>query len=164
MRIRLYNNYSANNVINKTITQVLVINGSLKEDCSIYEPVVTIELSDTTVIPFINYARIDDFYRFYYVRNMTTLKNNLIQLELSLDVLNTYSYQILSLPAIIDKQESVQQANKLYDDNSLKVSCETATHIINFPTTRVEDGHTLPNGFSRQPRYVLMVAGARESI
>lgn len=164
MRIRFYNNRSANNVINKTIQQVLSIEGTLKENCSIYEPIVTIELPVVSVITSINYARIDNFYRYYYVRNITTLKNNLVQLELSLDVLYTYSDQILGLPAIIDKQESVQQANKLYDDNSLKVTCETSTHIINFPTTRIEDGHTLPNGFSRQPRYVLMVAGARESI
>ena len=68
MTLKLYKNYSDKIVVDKSITQIgQDISGTLREDCSIIDPVIAIEgLSDLSV----NYAYITEFGRYYYINNI----------------------------------------------------------------------------------------------
>ena len=70
MTIRLYNNVSDKNVVDKQLTQVgNDITGTLRDDCSVVDPVIAIE-GIAANINGVNYAYIPEFNRYYYINNI----------------------------------------------------------------------------------------------
>lgn len=67
-----------------------------------------------------NYIHIPEFNRFYFITNITSIKNNLWQIDCKCDVLMSYAAEIRDLHAIVERQENV--FNKYIPDPMLSYS------------------------------------------
>lgn len=142
MILRLYKNRSDKNVVNKTITQSgSDISGTLREDCSIINPVISIQgLSDLKV----NYAYIPEFGRYYYINNIVC-KGKLFELQMHVDVLMSFGTEILDNTAVISRQQSMY--NLYLQDGVFKTYADNHYQIKQFPS-----------GFNTQ-QFIFSVAG-----
>lgn len=150
MTITFYHNTSENNRVDKSSfldeSTKLTIQGTLRDECSIMNPVIMIEYTATATFMY-NYCLIPYFNRYYYINNITCVRNGLYRLELSVDVLMTYKTDILQQKAVISRQEN--EYNLYLPDNSFKV--------YSYPQIQTK---TFPNGFLDTANFVLLVAGS----
>lgn len=133
MKLTLYNNFSENNKLDKIIHKIVELEGSLLDSTSIINPGITIffkpEDYDGYVVDdnkiyitfngikitwgsFIynyvlsaNYAKIDDFNRYYFISDIVSVRTNLWRLSLNCDVLMSYKTPLLKLNALIARNE-----------------------------------------------------------
>ena len=145
MNINFYKNTSDNNVLNKNITLISTHNIKLKDECNIMTPSILIhgDISND-----INYAYIEKWGRYYYVRDKKSLNNGIYEINLTVDVLMSFKEKILHLKCIIDKQENINLGNKYYDDNSLISLSKEFIESYNFN-----------NGFNENGEFILITAG-----
>lgn len=144
--VSLCNNKSDKRVLSKSITILRDVTGNLRDSTSIIDPVIIVEC-DHEIIKSLNYLKIDDFKRSYYVKNIKSVRNNLWEISCHVDVLSSFAEDIKSNEAIIKRQEG--KWNLFLNDNSIK--CYQNPHVI----TR-----EFPNGFSTtNMSYILLVAG-----
>ena len=145
MNINFYKNTSDNNVLNKNITLISTHNIKLKDECNIMTPSILIhgDISND-----INYAYIEKWGRYYYVRDKKSLNNGIYEIFLKVDVLMSFKEKLLDLQCIIDKQQDLNNINKYYNDGSFTVSSKEFIDTINFP-----------NGFNDNGEFILITAG-----
>lgn len=105
MTIEFCNNSSPVNAVYKTTDLVISLTGTLREESSIINPVITVSGIDDYVSS-INYAYIPEFARYYFVTNIESVRNGLWRVSMHVDVLYTYSEDILSNYAIIERNEN----------------------------------------------------------
>ena len=144
MVIHLYNNTSERNAITKTLTNEISVSGSLREESNIHNPVIMINAP--SIIGF-NYAYIPDFYRYYYLNDITSVRVGLWRLTLICDVLMSFKSAILNSYAIIDHTQTTQITEYMQSD-IWKTTVKDFTEIINFPSGLLETGE-----------YILITAG-----
>lgn len=144
MNIKLQVNNSENNKLDKTITDIVSLDGYLKSETSIIDPVIRIECSLADVTGC-NYMTIPEFNRSYFVNNITSIRNGLVEFSCHVDVLTSFKSQIRNCSAIIKKQEN--DWNLYLNDGTFKV--------YQNPMVLTK---TFPSGFSTQ-EFVLAVAG-----
>lgn len=145
MDIKLYYNTSDNKTIRKNIINEFSLTGTLRDSCSLIEPVINIESSN--VLRF-NYAYIPDFQRYYFVKEIINLRKNIWTLELEVDPLMSFKGDILVLQVVVDKQSSDSIGDEYIDDGSLVADNNTFTSIYN-----------LSKGFNDHGEYILITAG-----
>lgn len=130
MTINLFQNNSDCNVVSKSLTAKGTVTGTLREGCSIIDPVIKIEGISGSDLPYLNYLEIVEFGRYYYIRDIV-LVGKLFEVHCHIDVLETYKDQIKTLPAIIARQE---MAYNLYlQDGLLKEYANPHIEIKQFP-------------------------------
>lgn len=144
MILRLFQNMSDTNVVQKDIIQKAEISGTLLEDCSILDPVIATPLIAASDLKYINYAEIPDFGRYYYVTDIIC-RGKLFEVHMHIDVLNTYKDQIKPLNAIIARNES--QYNLYLRDGLIQQYANPHIQIKQFP-----------DGFDRY-EYIFSVCG-----
>ena len=145
MTIKLYTNYSDKNHLDKSITQQgSDITGTLREDCSIVDPVIKIESITGLDISSCNYAYISEFGRYYYITNIVCV-GKLYELHMHCDVLMSFKSQIRSNTAVISRNQGVY--NLYLQDGVFKTEAFPHYQIMKFP-----------NGFSGY-HYIFSVAG-----
>lgn len=144
MDIGLYNNYSEKNVIEKTIDSLLPLNGNLKSDSSITDPVILIEME--TPISH-NYCYIPSFNRYYFIVDIRNIRNNLWELHLHVDVLMSFKEDIKKSVAIMDSTES-ENISTYLDNGIYRTLAKDKTDIISFSS-----------GFNDEGEYILITAG-----
>lgn len=105
MTIILYTNSSENNALNKELTTLATLSGSLREETSIIDPEITVVDIDS-YIPDLNYAYVAEFNRYYFVTNIESVREGVWKLTMHVDVLYTYKDQILANTAIIERNEN----------------------------------------------------------
>ena len=98
MELKIYNNNSNTNVMNKNITLVSTLDFSLKIDNSILQPVLILKNYSNG-----NYCYIEEFKRYYYITDIKLLTGGLYQLQLEVDVLMTYKDIIMNNPISTSK-------------------------------------------------------------
>lgn len=104
MIINLYTNYSDKNVMDKNISFIKTLTGTLRDNCSIINPTITIEGLTAEELPKTNYVYIPDFGRYYYINNII-LKKNLYELQMHVDVLMSFKDGIRLNNAVISRQQ-----------------------------------------------------------
>lgn len=144
MNITLLKNISENNKIGKTLTIISSISGSLRDQSSIIDPVLIVSGS-TSIIMESNYLRIEDFERYYFIKNIVAIRTGIWEITAHVDVLETYSTQIKAQTAVIKRQEKKWN---LYLDDGIFKTYQNPTIV-----TKV-----FPSGFTSQ-NFVLAVAG-----
>lgn len=102
MEIILYNNLSETNKITKRLENPEQLFGTLKEGSNILNPSILIERNEVITK---NYVSIPDFGKYYFIQNISNVKNNIWRLDLKVDVLQTYKDSILNNNALIERQE-----------------------------------------------------------
>ena len=147
--IRLMLNNSADNVADKDFTTVDTLTGTMRNETSITDPVIRIEFEGA--IPKFNYFYIPQFFRYYFLKDIRLLRNNIFEMSGHCDV-STTAFKLDALTncnGIVKKQENLN--NLLLNDGTFRVyqNPQVVTQLF-------------PNGFNTF-NYVLAVAGARTS-
>jgi hypothetical protein len=130
--------------VTKELNTVLTCTGSLKENCSIIDPVILLA-ADLTDIPFANYCSIEEFGRDYFINDIVSVKPNLVEIHCHVDVLCSFRAGIKQNSAIIRRQET--EWNLYINDGSFRVYQNPMILTKEFPS-----------GFTTQ-EFVLSVAG-----
>lgn len=144
MEIILYGNQSEKNKLNKLLITPYTLTGTLKQECSISNPVFMINDENPTGY---NYAYIPEFNRYYYISDMVSVRNDLWRLHLSVDVLMSFKDYIVNIPVILSDTESTGSEFYL-SGNVWKSKVKELTDIINFPS-----------GLNQNGEFILITAG-----
>ena len=147
MDVTLCNNASESNIINKTITDIKQVSCVVKGNLSVMDPILLLAY-DGTVDPDINYMKIPDLNRCYFITDIINLTGGRFEIRGKVDVLESFKAGILGLSVIIDKQEGPSESNMYLDDGSYMVENKEFNNVINFPL-----------GFNATGEYVLITAG-----
>lgn len=147
--VKTYKYNSPNFFINKDLTGETVYSGTLKEETSVLDPEFEIESSSD--LSQVNYVWINEFHRYYYVTNITSVTTNLWRFTCHVDVLMTYKPQIKAHDAVIGRQENLYNLY-LNDSETFKVLQKRKIVQKNFP-----------NGFTGSS-YVLLFMGDNGSV
>lgn len=105
MNITLYTNKSENNAMYKSLTELVTLTGTLREESSIIDPVITFT-GIGSYISKANYAYIEQFHRYYFITDIESVNNNLWRLTFHVDPLYTFRSQIKSNYAIIERNQN----------------------------------------------------------
>ena len=143
--ITLQINSSEKNKLDKEITDIATVSGVLKEDTSIIDPVIKIEC-DLSDYVNCNYITIPEFGRKYFVNNIRSVRNGLVEFSCHVDVLSSFADSIRTNKAIIKRQEN--NWNLYLNDGTFKVYQNPMVLTKAFPS-----------GFTTQ-EFVLAVAGS----
>lgn len=144
MNIVLYVNASEINSVDKNLTELTTLTGTLREQSSIIDPIITISNIDN-YIGSMNYAYIPEFNRYYFITNVESVQKNLWKVSFHVDVLFTYRDAIRANSAIIERNEN--EYDLKLNDGLFRT--QQNPRIAQFP---------FPNGFN-QWNFVLAVAG-----
>lgn len=104
MTIEFYVNQSEKNRLDKTLVSAFNLNGELKEDCSIIDPVIKIA-ADVSSMASVNYMYIASFGRYYFINNVISINNDICEVHAHVDVLSTYKDEIRAQRAVVSRQE-----------------------------------------------------------
>ena len=144
MNLVLQVNNSEKNRLDKSITDITSLTGTLRDETSVIDPVIIIEGYLSSYVNC-NYMNISDFNRSYFVNNIRSIRNDLFEISAHVDVLSTYKSQIRQNSAIIARQE--KKWNLYLNDGVFK------TYQNPFIVTKA-----FPSGFTEQ-HFIFSVAG-----
>lgn len=144
MEIHLYVNSSEKNQLGKTLNSELVLSGNLRDEASVTNPVILIQADNVSDY---NYAYVKEFNRYYFIRNMVSVRTGLWRIELSVDVLESFKSEIKKLSVILRDTETTGATNYLSGD-VWKTNVKETTNIINFS-----------GGLSDTGEFILITAG-----
>ena len=104
MEIVFYQNSADANRVDKfnNLNLVTSMVGTLREESSVVNPTISIMYQ---TYPNFNYAYIPNFARYYYITDIISIRKNLWQLSLSVDVLMSFKSGILNCTAFVDRNE-----------------------------------------------------------
>lgn len=148
MNISLMYNKSEIERVVKELSIISEMKGSLKEGASVIDPIIIIQGTPATTQQIVssNYLYIEDFGRYYFINDISSVRTNLWELSCHVDVLQTYAEQIKEQTAIIQRQEN--KWNLYLNDGSFKVYQNPI--VLTKP---------FPNGFTTN-EFVLAIAGS----
>ncbi len=144
MVINLYKNHSEKTKISKNLTSEHEYTGTLRDETSVINPVVLI---NATNLSLYNYAYIPEFHRYYFIRDIVSVRNGLWRLSLDVDVLMSWQSDILDLHVILSDTETTGSTNYVSGDQ-WRSSVKAKTDIISFS-----------NGLLDSGEYILITAG-----
>ena len=144
MQISLYQNTSENYRIDKTLTGVMSADCTLKDGCSIENPILLLSAGNLTEC---NYLYIADFNRYYFITDVVSVRNGLWEISAHVDVLMSFKDEIKACTATFKRQENL--FNMYLDDPEFK------TYNKSQIVTKVFSGGAL----TKNMEYVLVVAG-----
>lgn len=127
--IVLMNNQEELNKISKSPTTVMTLNGTLREETDIVNPVLNIEYNGT--LTNVNYMYIQEFNRYYFITKIESVRTGLWRIYAHCDVLKTYSAGILGTPCVVARNE--KKFNLYLNDSYFKVYANPRLEVINFP-------------------------------
>ena len=138
MTIELYNNASENEHLVKNITLVDTLTGTLRGEADVMAPEILIEGDATILEPTVNYARITEWGRYYYIQSKTSVRNGIVRLKLVGDPCMTFANNIKALSGIVRRQEN--DWNLYIDDGSFLTYANDLFYTKNFPNG-LSDNH-----------------------
>lgn len=104
MELKLFQNKSSENTINKNLTLITTKNINLKQSTNLYQTFLVFKNDNITDYSKINYAEM--LNKYYFVSHETLQNNSLIRLNLKEDVLETYKDNILNSSADITEKST----------------------------------------------------------
>ena len=143
-----YNN-SPKEQLDKDIETISTLSGTLREGSSLIDPVIIVEGSIISLRKC-NYMTIGKFGRKYFVNNISSIRQGLIEISAHVDVLTTYKAKIRENRAIIKRSQG--NYNLYLNDGSLKVQQNPKISTKAFP-----------QGFITSIEFVLAIAGGSGS-
>lgn len=122
---------SPNNMLEKNYTVLGGYSGTMRAAISALRPVIDVEIEDaTTTVMQANYAYIQTFDRFYFIRNKTAINNKLWRFELETDVLMSFRQEIGQLEAVVERQSN--NYDMYLTDPKIPVDCRKAISYRKF--------------------------------
>ena len=142
MLITFYQNQSAPNVIPKVKTKKFDKIGTLKNNTSVRNPVIQLKVADYDNARQCNYCYIADFSRYYYIDDIRIV-NAIIEISMTVDVLESYKDDILNSTQLVARQEN--KKNYSIIDNRLPM-CSDVSITCHYPDATF-DTFTTNEGF-----------------
>ena len=149
MNVILYNNKSDKRQLVKNITEIKTISATAKGEINIISPTLILEYFSTDF----NYCYISDFNRYYFVKSITLLTGQRIQIDLSVDVLMTYKEEIKNLTVNVLRYENIKPT--FLTDSRIPLFSDTLQKVIEFP----KNNFNLENPSENSKNFLLTVAG-----
>lgn len=113
IEIQLLRTNDPNNKVVKTTSALTdsTVNAVLKASTSIIDPVITIDVSAITWktganVFQTNYIYIPTFGRYYHVKDIKSISNDLFEISLHVDVLMSFSSGLLASPCIVSRNQN----------------------------------------------------------
>lgn len=147
MDIILYKNWSDPDVLNKRLDRLATESAQPYGEIDISAPQLVLSDIPVSVLNKVNYCFIPELER-YYTAQVTLTNNGMYILYGAVDVLMSFKDEILTIPAIIDRQENPAECNT-YVNNGGYVS-----RVDNFMQR-----YTWKHGFGGTPQNILITAG-----
>ena len=147
MEITLYTNESEKNKLEKTITNSILLEGNLRDESSIINPIILIRSNKEDIPYMYNYAYIPAFGRYYFITDIESVRTGIWRVSMHVDVLMSYKEQIKNLNVIINNSEETGANNYLSGDQWI-TNVKNTTNIVNFP-----------NGLNDNGEFILITAG-----
>lgn len=141
MIINLYNNESPANKISKNITLITALSGELRGETNVVSPIVRVY---ATAFPSFNYARIPAFNRYYYLRDVRQVRNDVWEMSLESDPL--MSFNLSDVTGVL--VEGSADGSDYLEHRHFVRNVKTKTNILNFSNGLLENGE-----------YILITAG-----
>lgn len=146
MDITLYVNNSEIQAINKSLSSGYTLSGTLRDESSVINPSFLIEHSNPSSF---NYCYIAEFGRYYFIRNITSVRNNIWRITCDVDVLMSFRTYILNLSVTVSDLSNGESVVSTYMQGDVwKPTVKTKTDIITFP-----------NGLLNSGEYILITSG-----
>lgn len=118
MNINFYNNLSKKNVVNKTLSEILLTLSFInkKDNFNTSSPILFITTNENVNINSMgNYCYIQEVDRYYFINNIEYVNNNLIKLQLETDYLYTFKTDILNGSGLVKASKNVNNYSSNYD-------------------------------------------------
>ena len=149
MQINLFTYSGERHRINKTnfLTNRFAMDGVLKSDTSVINPVIVIEKTNPAKYGY-NYLYIPEFGRYYFIDDITQIRNNLWEISAHVDVLFSFMNDISQNKVILEKAENQNDGNLYLNDGSFVTDSRKYNEVIPFTT-----------GLSLDGTYILICAG-----
>lgn len=113
MKVKIYNNKSNKNIVNKKIEFLQEISFDFKDDSDITNPILILQSYKKG-----NYCFIPDLNRYYYIDRIDLMNGGLYKLYLEIDVLMSYKDEIIGAEWYSTNGVNVTISNEI-DYNSL---------------------------------------------
>lgn len=126
--IQAFWNKSDNNVVNKKLTAVVTLTGTLRNECEVVDPTILIECDDPNKF---NYIYIPALKRYYYIKDRNSVRNNIVEITAHCDVLMTYKADFLKLPAVISR--NTHDYNVYLPDDQFSAMAYQRVQLRKFP-------------------------------
>ena len=145
MQVNLYYTNDDEHKLHKTLTSIHNCVGSLKDNCSLIDPVILLETAEATATRA-NYLEITDLdiTRYYFITDWVMYRDGLLEVHATLDPLMTYETQIRALECTVARNEN-DADSYLYDEN---YKIDTFSNIVT---------KTFPTGFTSESIILLTV-------
>ena len=131
--------------VDKSLTDIASLTGTLRNDTSIIDPTFQIQ-GDLSAYTGANYCTVPAFGRSYFINNIRSIRANLFEIVCHVDVLSSFKGPLRTNTAIIKRSE--RNWNLYLNDGSLKTDQRPTI------TTKRFSG-----SFVNQSSYVLVLAG-----
>lgn len=99
--INFMRNNSEVTKVGKSLQGLFDLTGTLKNECSIVNPVILVEKNEPITA---NYARIEAFGRYYFITDVVSIRNNLWEVHMKCDVLESFKEEIKGNTCILKRQ------------------------------------------------------------
>lgn len=109
MNVIIQQNLSEKNRVTKTIQNIAQLEGTLRKETDIINPVIQIQGNITQVINA-NYLTIPEFGREYFITDIKSVNAQLYEISAHCDVLASFRSEILANSGIIQKNEKLFNA------------------------------------------------------
>ena len=133
MTVESYMNNSAENVINKNIVLVATTTGILRNDSDVLTPEIIVDGDIQSFINNVNYVRVVEFNRFYYLKSFNLNNKQIFTLTLECDVLYSFRAYIRQNSGIIAR--NANSWNLYLNDNLIKCYQNPYKQTVTFPYT-----------------------------
>ena len=149
MTVTLYKNTSDKRNLNKVITEIKSVSATAKGEINIIFPTLILEYFSNDF----NYCYISDFNRYYFVKSITLLTGQRVQIDLTVDVLMSYKEEIKKLTVNVLRYENIEPT--YLTDSRIPLFSDTVQKVIEFP----ENIFNLENPSENSKNFLLTVAG-----
>ena len=103
MEIKLYITEDADTVMNKDLTLITTLDIQMRDTQNVSAPILILGEIAGVDLKAVNYAYIDEFKRYYFIRTITVGQNNIHTRAMECDVIETYKEDILNSSAQINR-------------------------------------------------------------
>lgn len=146
MDITLYVNNSEVNKIKKSLSGANTLTGKLRNESNVISPQILIAAENPAGYGY-NYCYIPDFKRYYFIKDITSIRQGIWNLSLESDPLMSFADAILNCQVILNETTETGKSNYLPGRNWVN-NCKNKTDILNFS-----------NGLNNEGQFILITAG-----
>ena len=118
MNINFYNNLSKKNVVNKSLSEILLTLSIIikKDTFNTSSPTLFITTNTEIYLDSIgNYCYIPDINRYYFIENVEMVNNKIMKLQLDTDYLKTFKTAILNGSGLVKASKNINNFSSDYD-------------------------------------------------